>query len=162
MTLSADKNNQDEQWMLAALQLAKRAADNNEVPVGAVVVYQGDIIGRGANGPIGSHDPTAHAEVMALRDAASYLKNYRLKDCNLYVTLEPCAMCIGAMLHARINRLVFGAFDPKSGMVVTKDQLLSSPWANHQISSQGGVLAEPCGQILQDFFRARRKARKSN
>lgn len=144
-------------FMKLALSLAREAASCGEVPVGAVVVDpQGTIIGRGFNQPIGRHDPTAHAEVMALRDAAQHLANYRLPGCTLYVTLEPCAMCAGAMLHARLARVVFGAADPKSGASGSVIDVFAEARLNHQTEIGGGVLAEECGALLSDFFVARR------
>jgi tRNA(adenine34) deaminase len=134
----------DEDFMRQALQLAQRAREEGEVPVGAVVVYEGKVIGEGWNRPIKAADPTAHAEIQALRSAASATKNYRLTGATLYVTLEPCEMCLGAMFHARIARVVYGATDPKK--LVLKNQILT----------QGNVLAEECGAILSDFFAAKR------
>ena len=149
----------DEAYMQQALLLAQRAEQQGEVPVGALVVYQGQVVGEGWNQSIQHSDPTAHAEVMALRHAAKTLNNYRLTGAELYVTLEPCAMCAGALLHARIQRLVFGAYDPKAGAVTSVTSLLSMPFP-HQVSVSGGVLAEPCAQVLQTFFRRRRREAK--
>lgn len=146
----------DEAFMREAYALAEAAAAAGEVPVGAVVVKDGEIVGRGANRPIGTHDPTAHAEIVALRDAASRLANYRLTGCELYVTLEPCAMCVGAMLHARLARVVFGAGDPKTGACGGALALSSEAKLNHQTAFEGGVLAEPCGDLLRRFFAERR------
>jgi tRNA(adenine34) deaminase len=146
----------DETWMRQALALADRAAAEGEVPVGAVIVNEGRIIGQGWNRPIAGHDATAHAEVVALREAGCALGNYRLTGATLYVTLEPCMMCAGAMVHARIARLVFGAPDPKSGVVTSVMRLLDAPHLNHRVNYQGGVLAEDCGAKLTDFFVARR------
>jgi tRNA(adenine34) deaminase len=146
----------DAHWMRAALALAEEASRRGEVPVGAVVVADGMILGRGFNAPIGSHDPTAHAEIAALRDAARARGNYRLPECDLYVTLEPCAMCIGAMLHARIRRLVFGAADPKTGACGSVVDLLREPRLNHQTVATRGVLADECGALLRRFFAERR------
>ncbi len=143
--------------MAAALDLARAAATLGEVPVGAVVVRDGEIVGRGFNQPIGRHDPTAHAEVMALRDAAARLGNYRLPGCTLYVTLEPCAMCIGAIFHARIGRVVFGATDPKTGAAGSVIDLFSEERLNHHAAIAGGVRAEECGALLSNFFAARRQ-----
>lgn len=145
----------DDHWMTEALKLAKQAAIAGEVPVGAVVIYADEIIGRGFNSPIKNNDPSAHAEILALRQAASNIKNYRLLDVTLYVTLEPCVMCLGAMLHARIKRLVFGASDPKTGAVGGNVNLLSYKW-NHNIECHGGVLVEECSSVLRDFFQVRR------
>lgn len=146
----------DEDWMRVALEQARVAGACGEVPVGAVVVCDGEIIGRGFNQPIRTHDPTSHAEVMALRDAAQHLKNYRLPGCELYVTLEPCAMCCGAIMHARIKRVVFGASDPKTGAVGSVINLFAEARLNHHAETTGGVLAEECGALLSGFFAARR------
>ncbi|MBI2747612.1 MAG: tRNA adenosine(34) deaminase TadA [Burkholderiales bacterium] len=140
-----------------ALALARQAADAGEVPVGAVLVHQGVVIATGHNAPIGSHDPTAHAEIRALRDAASRLGNYRLEDCELYVTLEPCPMCAGALLHARLKRVVFGAPDPKTGAAGSVLDLFANTQLNHQTQVQGGVLATECGALLQAFFQRKRQ-----
>jgi tRNA(adenine34) deaminase len=144
-------------FMQTALALAYQAAENGEVPVGAIVVKNGEIIGRGFNQPIGNHDPTAHAEIQAMREAAQHLGNYRLVDCTLYVTLEPCAMCTGAILHARIARLVFGAADPKTGACGSIVNLMTEDKLNHHCQVTSGVLAEECGKCLSDFFKSRRK-----
>lgn len=146
----------DQQWMAHALRLAARAQDDGEVPVGAVLVSGGELIAEGWNRPIELHDPTAHAEVMALRAAGSALENYRLSGSTLYVTLEPCVMCVGAIAHARVARLVFGAHDPKRGAVESAFELLQPGAFNHNVVCEGGVLAEPCGTLLRDFFRQRR------
>lgn len=145
-----------ESLMREALSLAAEAAAAGEVPVGAVVVQDGEIVGRGWNRPIGSRDPTAHAEIVALREAASRLGNYRLPGCELFVTLEPCAMCVGAMLHARLARVVFGAPDPKTGACGSVVDLGAEAKLNHQTAFQGGVLAEECGSLLRRFFADRR------
>ena len=150
----------DQQWMTYAIELAKRAASEDEVPVGAVLVHQNVVVGEGWNQPIGTQDPSAHAEIMALRAGARTLENYRLLDTTLYVTLEPCTMCVGAMIHARIGRLVFGAFDEKAGAVESVFQLLDSNALNHQIPYRGGVMADVCGALLSEFFRIRREASK--
>lgn len=147
----------DEDFMGVAVELARQAAGFDEVPVGALVVKDGEIIGRGFNQPIGRHDPTAHAEVMALRDAAQCLGNYRLPGCTLYVTLEPCAMCIGAIFHARIGRVVFGARDPKTGAAGSVIDLFAEERLNHHAEIVGGVRAEECGALLSGFFAARRQ-----
>ncbi len=144
-------------FMQAALALAANAADNGEVPVGALVVREGEIIGRGQNSMIARNDPTAHAEILALRDAARHLGNYRLVDCELYVTLEPCAMCAGAMMHARIARVIFGASDPKTGACGSVVDLFAEQRLNHHAEVTGGILAETCAQQLKDFFALRRK-----
>ena len=146
----------DVEFMQLALAQARQAASAGEVPVGAVVVRDGRVVATGRNMPIDSHDPTAHAEIQALRSAARLLGNYRLEDCELFVTLEPCAMCCGAMLHARLKRVVFGARDPKTGAAGSVIDLFANPQLNHQTQVQGGVLADECGAVLQDFFRQRR------
>ncbi|HSV51983.1 MAG TPA: tRNA adenosine(34) deaminase TadA [Burkholderiaceae bacterium] len=150
----------DRSFMQQALALARTAAEAGEVPVGAVVVKDGAVIATGRNAPIEGHDPTAHAEIVALRAAAQALGNYRLDGCTLYVTLEPCAMCAGAMLHARLQRVVYGAADPKTGAAGSVLDLFSETRLNHQTQVQGGVLADETGALLQDFFRTRRGARK--
>lgn len=142
--------------MDAALDLARGAAARGEVPVGAVVVRDGAIVGRGGNAPIAGHDPTAHAEIAALRDAARALRNYRLPGCELYVTLEPCAMCAGAIFHARIARVVFGAHDPKSGVCGSVLDLFGESRLNHHAVVRGGVRADECAALLSAFFVARR------
>ena len=142
--------------MREALTLASEAAGNGEVPVGAVVVKDGEVIGRGANRPISAADPTAHAEIVALREAATHLGNYRLTGCELYVTLEPCAMCVGAMLHARLARVVFGARDPKTGACGSVVDLPAVEALNHHARFEGGVLAEESGALLRRFFAERR------
>jgi tRNA(adenine34) deaminase len=152
----AAAENHDSVFMRRALELARHAAEAGEVPVGAVVVQNGEVIGEGWNQPIVSHDPTAHAEIVAMREAARYLENYRLNDCTLYVTLEPCAMCAGAMIHARVNRAVFGAIDPKSGAAGSVFDLLGTDRLNHRVVVAGGVLAEECGDLLRKFFQERR------
>jgi tRNA(adenine34) deaminase len=146
----------DEAFMREALGLAAEAARAGEVPVGAVVVREGRVIGRGYNRPISSSDPTAHAEIVALRDAAAREKNYRLVDCELYVTLEPCAMCVGAMVHARIARVVYGTNDPKTGACGSIVDLPALATFNHHGRYEGGLLAEECGRLLRDFFAQRR------
>ena len=146
----------DTEYMQIALDLARQAALNGEVPVGAIIVKDGVVIGRGSNAPIGLHDPTAHAEIIAMREAAQYLGNYRLVDCTLYVTLEPCAMCSGAMQHARIAKLVYGASDPKTGACGSVIDLMSEEKLNHHTEVVGGVMAEECGAVLTEFFKQRR------
>jgi tRNA(adenine34) deaminase len=148
----------DAPFMRAALALAEEASRRGEVPVGAVVVTDGTIIGRGYNRPIGASDPTAHAEIAALRDAAAARANYRLSGCDLYVTLEPCAMCAGAIVQARIRRLVFGAPDPKTGACGSVIDLFAENRLNHHTTVTGGVLAEECSALLKQFFAARRDA----
>ena len=150
----------DTHFMQLALAQADQAVASGEVPVGAVVVRHGKVIATGRNAPINAHDPTAHAEIVALRAAALALGNYRLDDCELYVTLEPCAMCSGAMLHARLRRVVFGAADPKTGAAGSVVNLFSEAALNHQTALQSGVLADECGALLQDFFRQRRADQK--
>ncbi|MGZ5081097.1 MAG: tRNA adenosine(34) deaminase TadA [Usitatibacter sp.] len=146
----------DEAFMREALGLAAKAADAGEVPVGAVVVKDGRIIGRGFNRPITTADPTAHAEIVALREAAGAEDNYRLTGCELYVTLEPCAMCVGAMIHARISRVVYGARDPKTGACGSIVDLPALATFNHHGRFEGGVLARECGDLLKSFFAERR------
>jgi len=150
----------DEHYMRRALELAKQGEALGEVPVGAVIVKDGEIIGEGFNQPISSCDPTAHAEVVALRDASSSIQNYRLIDCTLYVTIEPCTMCAGSLIHARIKRLVFGATEPKSGVVGSNDNALLLPHFNHSIETVSGILAGECSAVMSNFFAARRAARK--
>ena len=147
----------DIQYMEEALQLARKAETSGEVPVGAVLVADGEIIGRGSNAPISLSDPTAHAEIQALREAAGHSKNYRLKDATLYVTLEPCPMCAGAMVHARVERLVYGCSDPRSGAAGTVFNIVQADELNHRLDVAHGVLEDKCRDLLQTFFRARRK-----
>lgn len=147
----------DADYMNMALELARQAAALGEVPVGAVVVRDGEVIGRGFNRPIGGHDPSAHAEIAALRDAGQQVGNYRLPGATLYVTLEPCTMCIGAMFHARIARVVFGARDPKTGAAGSVLDLFAESRLNHHASVEGGLLATECGALLSSFFAARRQ-----
>ncbi|MCB1703709.1 MAG: tRNA adenosine(34) deaminase TadA [Halioglobus sp.] len=144
--------------MRRALALADRAANEGEVPVGAVVVRDGALLGEGWNQAIATSDPSGHAEVVALRDAARVVGNYRLPGATLYVTLEPCTMCAGALVHARIATVVFGATEPRAGVVCSRCQLLDEPWFNHRVSWQGGVLAEESSARLKAFFQARREA----
>ena len=146
----------NEQYMRDALAQAKQAAAAGEVPVGAVVVKDNQIVGRGYNQPISRHDPSAHAEVMALRDAAQHLGNYRLTNCELYVTLEPCCMCVGAILHARIARVVFAAVDPKTGACGSIVNLFAEARLNHHAEVAGGLLADESSQLLKEFFARRR------
>ncbi|MEX2221963.1 MAG: tRNA adenosine(34) deaminase TadA [Candidatus Rokuibacteriota bacterium] len=146
----------DERWMTLALEDAALAAQAGEVPVGAVVVRDGRLVGRGYNTPIALHDPTAHAEIVALRAAAREAGNYRLAGATLYATIEPCVMCCGAALHARIERLVYGADDAKAGAVRSLHRLLDDPRLNHRVEVTGGVLAAACGAALTEFFRAKR------
>jgi tRNA(adenine34) deaminase len=148
----------DQTFMQLALEQAQRAWDMGEVPVGAVVVKDGQVIAQGFNQPIDKHDPTAHAEIVALRAAAEVLGNYRLPGCELYVTLEPCVMCSGAMMHARLARVVFGASDPKTGACGSVVNLFEQEKLNHHTEILGGVMAEECGAMLKSFFAARRAA----
>ncbi len=147
---------EDTHWMNRALELARQAERAGEVPVGAVVVRDGELIGEGWNRPIGTHDPTAHAEILALRQAAEHVGNYRLTGATLYVTLEPCPMCAGAMVHARLGRLVFGVPDTLAGAAGSVFDLLSAPTLNHHVQVVGGVLADLCQYQLRAFFRSRR------
>jgi tRNA(adenine34) deaminase len=147
----------DELFMQRALCLAQRAAEEDEVPVGALVVKDGEILGEGWNQPIRTHDPSAHAEMVALRAAAKRAGNYRLTGSTLYVTLEPCVMCAGAIVHARVQRLVFAALDPKAGAVSSVYDVLSKPRLNHTVACEGGLLEAEAGGLLREFFRARRQ-----
>ena len=152
------ENRSDTEYMTAALALAWSAKEAGEVPVGAVVVSDGRVVGRGYNAPISSHDPSAHAEIQAMRAASLALGNYRLTECTLYVTLEPCPMCAGAIQHARVARVVFGASDPKTGACGSVIDLFAEPLLNHHTQVEGGVLAQQCGELLTNFFRERRAA----
>ena len=152
----------DRIYMRQAFDQAHNAWALGEVPVGAVLVKDGQVIATGFNQPIGTHDPTAHAEIMALRAGAEILGNYRLPGCELFVTLEPCAMCAGAMLHARLARVVFGATDPKTGTAGSVLNLFEQTQLNHQTELVGGVLADECGAMLKDFFAERRRAQQKN
>ena len=147
---------EDERWMNRALQLAGEAAAKGEVPVGAVVVLDGKEIGAGFNAPISGCDPTAHAEIRALRDAAARVGNYRLPDATLYVTLEPCTMCVGAIVHGRISRLVYGAREPKAGAIESARRTLEEPHLNWDVTAVGGVLSDQCSQVISEFFSRRR------
>lgn len=147
----------DEYFMERAIALAKSAAENNEVPVGAVVVLDGEVIGEAANACITQCDPTGHAEVLALRAAAKNVRNYRLPNATIYITIEPCAMCVGAIVHARIARVVFGAHEPKAGALESHQGLLNDQCLNHAFEVQSGVLAERCSNLMSDFFRERRR-----
>lgn len=151
----------DQYYMRQALDLARQAAQEGEVPVGAVLVRDGEVIGRGFNRPIGLCDASAHAEINALRDAGAKQNNYRLPNATLYVTIEPCTMCVGAMVHARIGRLVYGAPEPKAGAVNSRSQLLQAEYWNHRVSVTAGVLAEEASAVMQAFFAARRQAIKA-
>ncbi|NBW52372.1 MAG: tRNA adenosine(34) deaminase TadA [Betaproteobacteria bacterium] len=148
---------EDLKFMKLALRLAKKAELKNEVPVGALIVQNGEIIGQGMNTSISDHDPTSHAEINAIREAAKSIKNYRLKDCAIYVTLEPCAMCVGAIQHARIDKIIYGAHDPKTGACGSMIDLISVKEINHHAEAIGGILEKECGQILKDFFLSKRK-----
>lgn len=154
--LQAQSPDNDELWMEEALRAARRALHADEVPVGAVIVHHGKVVGRGFNRNFLDSDPTAHAEVVALREAGAAIGNHRLSDCELFATVEPCAMCAGAMVHARIRRLVYGADDPKAGAVGSALHVLNHPALNHRIEVRSGVLAGRCAEILQEFFRSRR------
>jgi tRNA(adenine34) deaminase len=154
-------NVSDKTWMSEALLLARLAVDEGEVPVGAIVVSGGKIIGRGWNRNIGQHDPSAHAEIMAMREAGITLGNHRLTACTLYATLEPCMMCAGAMIHARLDRIVFGANDPKTGAAGGKFDLLANPAHNHAPVVDGGCLADQCAILLKNFFRQRRRSQNA-
>lgn len=165
MTVKSTDNDikqDDAYWMRYAMALAAKAEALGEVPVGAVIVRDNEVIGEGFNQPISSHDPTAHAEVVALRHAAQHLENYRVVDATLYVTLEPCSMCVGALTHGRVARLVYGTKEPKAGAVVSAVSLVNAEWFNHKIDVQGGVLADECSEQLSQFFRSRRAAKKNN
>ncbi len=148
--------NNDELWMEEALRSAQRALEAGEVPIGAVVVCEGRIVGRGWNRNITDSDPTAHAEIVALREAGATVGNHRLAECELFATIEPCPMCAGALVHARIKRLIYGADDPKAGAVQSVVPLLNHPRLNHKIEVRGGVLAGRCAELLQTFFKNRR------
>ena len=147
---------EDKVWMQEALLLAKQAQEEGEVPVGALLVQDNKLLGQGWNRPVASHDPSAHAEIQAIRHAGGIVSNYRLPGSTLYVTLEPCTMCAGAMIHTRIKRLVFGAYDPRTGAVESVAQILDQPHHNHKIVYQGGVMESECGQLLKAFFAAKR------
>jgi tRNA(adenine34) deaminase len=148
---------EDEQFMRAALDEARIAASVNEVPVGAVVVRNGSVIGRGRNRSVQDSDPTAHAEIVAIRAAAASERNYRLNGTSIFVTMEPCAMCVGAMLHARVSRIIFGAYDPKGGAAGSVIDLSDNRQLNHQIEVNGGLLEQQCSGLLKEFFASRRK-----
>ena len=158
MTEALEAATADQNFMREALMEAEAARDSGEVPVGAIVVLDRNVIGRGRNAMIGSHDPTAHAEIVALRRAAAVVGNYRLTGATLYSTIEPCAMCAGALVHARIERLVYGAKDPKAGAVETHFGICNSDFLNHQLSVESGILEDECRRVLQSFFRERRNS----
>jgi tRNA(adenine34) deaminase len=149
----------DEHWMAAALAEAAGAQEAGEVPIGAVVVRNGELIARGQNRNLRDHDPSAHAEIVAMREAGRVVENHRLEGCELFVVIEPCAMCAGAMVHARLKRLVYGAKDPKAGAVESVIPVVNHPKLNHQMEITGGVLEEECAQMLRNFFRAKRMIR---
>jgi tRNA(adenine34) deaminase len=150
----------DEHWMEEALRCAQRALEASEVPVGAVIVLNDQIVGRGWNRNLTDCDPTAHAEIIALREAGKHVGNHRLGDCELFATIEPCAMCAGALVHARLRRLVYGADDPKAGAVRSVMSVVNHPHLNHDVEIRGGVLAGRCAELLQSFFRRRRDEQK--
>ncbi|AJE14650.1 tRNA adenosine(34) deaminase TadA [Pseudomonas sp. S5(2021)] len=147
----------DEGFMREALALAEQGAALGEVPVGAVLVLDGQVVGRGFNCPISRHDPSAHAEMVAIRDAALRLQNYRLPGSTLYVTLEPCSMCAGLIVHSRIQRVVYGTTEPKAGVAVSRGQFFDQAFLNHRVLVEGGLLAEQCSEMLSQFFRQRRQ-----
>lgn len=149
-------DDEDVRWMQRALELARRGAGEGEVPVGAVLVREGELLGEGWNAPIGSHDASAHAEIVALREAGRRVGNYRLPGSTLYVTIEPCAMCAGALVHARVTRLVFAAREPRAGAVASNLQLLDAPFLNHRVAWNEGVCAEEAARLIREFFRVRR------
>ncbi|AXC11110.1 tRNA-specific adenosine-34 deaminase [Acidisarcina polymorpha] len=150
--------NEDEGYLRLALEQARLAAEAGEVPVGSIVVYAGEIVGVGRNAVLATLDPTAHAEIVAMRAAAQRLQNYRLTGCELYTTLEPCSMCAGAMIHTRISRLIYGAADPKAGAAGSVVEVVNHPQLNHQMKITSGVLSEQCGELLRAFFRERRQS----
>lgn len=150
----------DDKWMREALLMAKRAYDLGEVPVGAVVVVDNEMIGRGWNQPIGAHDPTAHAEIVAIRQACKKVENYRLVNAKLYVTIEPCTMCYGALIHSRVSEVIFGALEPKAGVFQSHSILNESQIYNHSLIWRGGILEARCAKLIQRFFRERRREKK--
>lgn len=158
---SLEDKRSDEYWMNKALVLAQYAAERGEVPVGAIVVLNGRMIGQGFNQPISSNDPTAHAEMIALREAAAHQKNYRLVDADLYVTLEPCSMCAGAIVHSRIRRVVYAATEPKAGALDSRQMFFEQPWLNHVVQWEGGVLSDQASTMLSSFFKQRRAQKKA-
>lgn len=155
-----ERSSLDQFWMQRAIELARIAESRGEVPVGAVLVKDDQIIGEGFNSPISENDPTAHAEIRAIRDAAKRLGNYRLLNTSLYVTLEPCVMCVGAIVHARIGEVIYGATEPKTGAAGSVFDILTSPEHNHRVELRGGVLADECSQLLKDFFQQRRQSQE--
>ncbi len=160
--MGVNSQENDEAMMRLAIDQAHLAQSQGEVPIGAVVTFENKVIGQGHNQVISLNNPSAHAEVMALQAAGQSQNNYRLPSCTLYVTLEPCMMCAGALVHARVSRVVFGAFDAKTGVIETVDECFTKPYHNHQVEWQGGVLQSECSQLISDFFKARRKAKKSS
>ena len=160
LNLKGQSVTSDEDAMRLALQLAEQAAEAGEVPVGAVVVLDGKVIGQGANAPITGLDPTAHAEVLAIRDAAQKIGNYRLSGATLYVTVEPCSMCAGAIVHSRVARVVYGCTEPKAGVVESAEAFFSKPFLNHVTTTEGGVLADECSAVMTAFFALRRAGKK--
>lgn len=154
------EDDKDLYWMQYALSLADKAAAIGEVPVGAVIVRDSEIIGEGWNQPITLNDPTAHAEIMAIRDASEKTGNYRLVGADLYVTLEPCSMCAGAIVHSRISRLVYGATEPKAGAIQSRQQFLDNDWLNYRVGYKAGVIADECGDKISQFFRKRREQKR--
>lgn len=151
----------DTYWMGKALECAQKAYELNEVPVGAIVVVGDEMVAQGWNQPITGCDPTAHAEIIALRCAAKVMQNYRMVGATLYVTIEPCTMCLGAMIHGRINRLVYGAIEPKAGVIESVEDVHTKTYFNHSLEVEGGVLAQECSSIISDFFRMRRSVQKA-
>lgn len=154
--VSDERESLDQFWMQRALELAQKAQSLGEVPIGAVLVKDDQVVGEGYNSPIGQHDPTAHAEIMALRDAAQRLGNYRLLNTTLYVTIEPCVMCAGALIHARVKEVVFGAREPRTGAVGSVFDILQSSTLNHRVEVRGGVMESDCSTLMQEFFKQRR------
>jgi tRNA(adenine34) deaminase len=159
--MSIEVNDKHAFFMAEAIKEALKADAINEVPVGAVVVLNGEIIGRGFNQPIKSCDPSAHAEIMALRDAGLNVGNYRIVDADLYVTIEPCTMCSGAIVHGRIKRVIFGTLEPKSGVVVSQQNIFEQPYFNHDIEVVPNIMADECTAVMQDFFKRRRAEKKA-
>ena len=160
LTLSSEFSENDFHWMRHALTLADKAQGLGEVPVGAVIVKNNELVGEGFNHPISTHDPTAHAEVSAIRSACLNLNNYRIPDATLYVTLEPCAMCAGAIVHARLRRVVFAATEPKAGAIVSSQHFFEQPQLNHRVEYIGGCLQSEASEMLSEFFRRRRQEKK--
>jgi len=155
----SDREDLHNHWMAHAIQLARRSEKSGEVPVGAVVVAGDQVVGEGWNQPISLRDPTAHAEILALRQAASRLDNYRLVDCTLYVTIEPCTMCAGALVHARVKRLVYGASEKKAGAIISTAEVLNNPNLNHRVEVVSGIFEEECSALVKSFFQRKRHAR---